>query len=140
LLKEIAKLYNSDKIIKIIDPITGQTGTTVLTIAAVGTLNISATFLVGLFPPGFLAAEAAAGGVAATYIVIMGLTYTSVCDKLSKRHFGGSESNQEVKDFIEQTFREEFNKYRKIRVTSPKSLEQIKDDFLSNRLQNINTQ
>ncbi|OLT60932.1 GTPase family protein [Moorena bouillonii] len=140
LLKEIAKLYNSDKIIKIIDPITGQTGTTVLTIAAVGTLNISASFLVGLFPPGYLAVEAAAGAVAATYVVIMGLTFTSVCDKFSKRHFGGSESNQEVKDFIEQTFREEFNKYRKIRVTSPKSLEQIKDDFLSNRLQNINTQ
>ncbi|NEP09212.1 MAG: GTP-binding protein [Symploca sp. SIO2C1] len=132
LLKAIAQLYNSDDIIEIIQPISGQTITTALTVAATGALEISASFLVGLFPPGFLATEAAAGTIAASYVVIMGLTYTSVFEKFSERRLTSSEGKQEIKQFLERTFTEELNKYLKIRVTSKEDLNQIKENFLEN--------
>ncbi|NEP29511.1 GTPase, partial [Moorena sp. SIO3I6] len=133
LLKAIAKLYNSDDIIEILEPISGPTAATALTVAATGALEISATFLVGLFPPGFLAAEAAAGALAATYVVIMGLTYTSVFEKFSKRRLSGPEGKQEIKEFLERTFRQELQRYLTIKVTSKEKIDQIRDDFLSER-------
>ncbi|NEO19706.1 MULTISPECIES: GTPase domain-containing protein [unclassified Moorena] len=133
LLKVIAKLYKSDDIIEIIDQISGQTIVTAISVPATGALEISATFLVGLFPPGFLATEAVAGALAATYVVMMGLTYTSVFEKFYKRRLNRPQSKQEIKEFLERTFREELHKYLRIRVNSKESLDHIRDDFLSDR-------
>ncbi|NEO43801.1 MAG: GTPase domain-containing protein [Moorea sp. SIO4A3] len=135
LLKAIAKLYNSDDILEIIDQISGQTIVTAISVPATAALEISATFLVGLFPPGFLVAEVAAGGVAATYVVMMGLTYTSVFEKLSKRRLNRPQSRQEIKEFLKRTFRQELQRYLTIKVNSKESLDQIRDDFLSDRAQ-----
>ena len=64
------------------------------------------------------------GGIAATYITIVGKTYTTVFEKLAEQNLNGA-TKTEIEDFIKNTFREEFNKNSKIRIGSKRDLDRL---------------
>ncbi len=105
-------------------------------LSTVGTFSISSLsnifltatldLLSSVFPP----SRTLSGGLAATFITIIGLTYISVFEKLAKAHIyvKGKEATEE---FLGRTFRQEFKKYVNVKIFSNQDLKEVERTYLS---------
>ncbi|WP_051469937.1 GTPase family protein [Fischerella sp. PCC 9605] len=96
-----------------------------------GLINFFAYSLVdglsSIFPGiSFLSAAAAA-----TYTTVSGMAYAKVCEKLAKQKIYGSQI--EIKQFLKETFREEFSKFYDINISS---IADLNTDKIRNRYLN----
>lgn len=123
LCTKIAALYGYKEWVEILDKIGSVTITSIVAVIATGILDI-AGFVSNLFTGfiGGVAANSLSGGAAASFVSILGLTYTSVFEKLSKQNLHGS-SRKEIEDFIKKVFKEELKKYSSVKIFSPKDLD-----------------
>jgi predicted GTPase len=125
LCTKIAALYGYKEWVEIIDKIGSVTIATIVATITTGVLDI-AGFISNLVT-GFLGgiiANSVSGAAAATFITVLGLTYTSVFEKLSKQDLSGS-GRQEIEEFIKTTFREELKKYSSVRIKNLQDLDKI---------------
>lgn len=125
LVTKIAALYGYQEWVEILDQTGSVTITTIVATIATSVLDIAgflSNFVTGLIG-GFLT-NAVSGAAAATFITILGLTYTSVFEKLSKQDLSGS-GRQEIEEFIKQTFREELKKFSSVKVFSSQDIERL---------------
>ncbi|MBO3458922.1 pentapeptide repeat-containing protein [Aetokthonos hydrillicola Thurmond2011] len=88
-------------------------------------LTATLDLLSAIFPP----SHVLSGGVAATFITVIGLTYASVFEKLAKSRIY-VKGKQATEEFLKTTFRQEFEKYLSIRILSKKDLKIVEDIFL----------
>jgi hypothetical protein len=77
-----------------------------------------------IIPPSIGISGILKGGIAATYISIIGATYTSVFEKLSLKNLNGA-TKTEIEEFIKSTFRDEFRKNSKIRISTKRDIHKI---------------
>ncbi|HAX77772.1 MAG TPA: GTP-binding protein [Cyanobacteria bacterium UBA11372] len=120
LCTKIAALYGYAEWVEIIDEVGGLTISSILTYIAAGVADLIATVTTAF--GGGVILGGVSGGIAATYIVTLGLTYTSVFEKLSEQDLSGS-GIEELKELIKKTFRQEFQKYASIKILSPGDLD-----------------
>ncbi len=113
LCTKIAALYGYAEWVEIIDEVGGLTISSILTYIAAGVADLIATVTTAF--GGGVILGGVSGGIAATYIVTLGLTYTSVFEKLSEQDLSGS-GIEELKELIKKTFRQEFQKYASIKI------------------------
>ncbi|MUG94095.1 GTP-binding protein [Scytonema sp. UIC 10036] len=103
---------------------------------SVGTLTISSlsgillTSTIDLLSVFFPPSNTISGAVAATYVTVIGLTYTSVFEKLAKSHIYGK-GREAVEDFLRKAFREEIKKYAGLKIFSVKALQEVGHTFIS---------
>ncbi|MBE8996487.1 GTPase [Microcystis aeruginosa] len=124
LCTKIAALYGQGDWIQILDKAGGVTVASMLTVAVTWVLDLFSTFL----PPANPVTGAISGATAATYITVVGLTYTSVFEKLTIKDLTGAEK-EDVEEFIRKTFREEFKKNLKFRILSEGDLQKIEESL-----------
>jgi predicted GTPase/uncharacterized protein (DUF697 family) len=125
LVTKIAALYGYKEWVEILDKTGSVTITTIGATIATSVLDI--TGFISNLVTGFLGgilASAASGAAAATFITILGLTYISVFEKLSKQDLSGS-GRQEIEAFIKKTFREELKKFSSVMVFSSQDIERL---------------
>jgi predicted GTPase len=122
LCTKIAALYGYAEWVEIIDEVGGLTISSILTYIAAGVADLIATVTTAF--GGGVILSGVSGGIAATYIVTLGLTYTSVFEKLSEQDLSGS-GIDELKELIKKTFRQEFQKYASIKILSPADLDDL---------------
>lgn len=121
LLAKISFLYGYSEWTDIINQVGRFTVASVLTSVTTTLLDVFSM----MFLPGTLLTGTLSGGAAATYIVIIGLTYRSVFDKLSQEELSGK-GEAEIKEFIKKTFGKEFKKYSSdINIKSKKDLDNL---------------
>ncbi|RJP48964.1 MAG: GTP-binding protein [Anaerolineaceae bacterium] len=120
LCTKIASLYGYAEWIQILEKVSSVTIGSILTLSISWVLELINT----VFPPASLVGGGLKGGIAATYITIVGLTYVSVFEKLSLTDIKGK-TKTEIEEFIHQTFREEFKKNSRIRIGSKGDIEKI---------------
>ncbi len=120
LCTKIASLYGYAEWVQILEKVSGVTIGSILTLSISWVLDLINT----VFPPASLIGGGLKGGMAATYITIVGLTYISVFDKLSEKDIKGK-TKTEIEEFIQKTFREEFKKNSRIKIGKKKDIEKI---------------
>ncbi|MFB2979151.1 GTPase family protein [Microseira sp. BLCC-F43] len=120
LCTKIAALYGYAEWVEIIDEVGGLTISSILTYIATGVADLIAGMTFG----GSVILGGVSGGIAASYIVALGLTYTSVFEKLTEQDLSGS-GMQEIEELIKKTFRKEFQKYASIKILSPGDLDNL---------------
>jgi len=125
LVTKIAALYGYKEWVEILDKTGAVTIATLGATIATGILDI-AGFISNLITGfvGGVVANTVAGGAAATFVTILGLTYTSVFEKLSEQDLSGS-GRQEIEEFIKETFKEELRKFSSIKIFRPEDIEKI---------------
>ncbi len=119
---QIASLYGYADLAKFLSSVGNLSVSSLTNIFLISTLDLLNTF----FPP----AAAISGAVAATFITVIGITYTSVFEKLAKSYIY-IEGREATEEFLKKTFRQELEKYLHIKIFSPKDIEKVKDTFLS---------
>lgn len=122
LCTKIAALYGYAEWVEILDEVGGVTITSILTYIATGLVDIVAFVTTGV--GGSVVLGSVSGAVAATYIVVLGLTYTSVFEKLTEQDLSGS-GREEIEELIRKTFKQEFEKYSSIKILSPADLDDL---------------
>jgi GTP-binding protein EngB required for normal cell division/uncharacterized protein (DUF697 family) len=120
LCTKIASLYGYGEWVEVLDKVGGLTVASIVTVGITWFLDLFNTII----PPGIIVAGGLKGGVAATYISIVGATYTSVFEKLSLKNINGA-TKTEIEEFIKVTFREEFRKNSKFSIGKPRDLNKI---------------
>ncbi|MBH8577342.1 50S ribosome-binding GTPase [Nostocaceae cyanobacterium CENA369] len=107
-----------------------EVGEFLVTIGSITAFNAFLTAaigdLIGVLLPG--AGLATAGG-SASYVVVFGLTCNAVFEKLAHNNLQGS-NKEEIKQYLRDSFRKEFEKYSLLRISSPEALEIMKKTFL----------
>jgi predicted GTPase len=108
-----------------------EVGEFLVTIGSITAFNAVLTAaigdLIGTFLPG--AGLATAGG-SASYVVVFGLTCNAVFEKLAKDNLQGK-GREEIKQYLKDSFRQEFEKYSLLSIGSLESLEILKKNFLN---------
>ncbi|MDP5339743.1 MAG: 50S ribosome-binding GTPase [Nodularia sp. (in: cyanobacteria)] len=103
-------------------------------ITRIGTFAAFNTFLTSVFgdllgiffpPAGLLTAA----GVA-SYIVVFGLTCNAVFEKMVHDNLQGK-TRAEIKQYLEESFRQEFEKYSLYNIPNPETLDIVKKNFLN---------
>jgi GTPase Era involved in 16S rRNA processing/uncharacterized protein (DUF697 family) len=123
LCTKIASLYGYGDWVEVLDKIGGLTIGSILTVSVTWILDIFNT----VFPPTNVITGGLKGGIAATYISIIGSTYNSVFQKLSLKNINGA-TKDEIEDFIKNVFREEFKKNsRIIKIKSERDLDRLEN-------------
>ena len=112
LVKARAELYNSEELSNILVTISSVTLAARLTATVAIVMDVFGT----VFPPVFLVAESVAGAAGATYLVVSGLVTVSVFEKLAENRISGLETKDEIKKFLQNIFKQEFDKYQHIKV------------------------
>jgi predicted GTPase/uncharacterized protein (DUF697 family) len=120
LCTKIASLYGYGEWVEILDKVGGLTVASIVTVGITWFLDLFNTII----PPSIIIAGGLKGGVAATYISIVGATYTSVFEKLSLKNINGA-TKAEIEEFIKVTFREEFRKNSRIKIGTKRDLNKI---------------
>ncbi len=120
LCTKIASLYGYGEWVEVLDKVGGLTVTSIVTLGVTWFLDLFNSIL----PPTTAIAGGLKGGIAATYISVIGATYTSVFEKLSLNNIHGA-TKVEIEEFIKVTFREEFRKNSKLRISSKRDLYKI---------------
>jgi GTP-binding protein EngB required for normal cell division/uncharacterized protein (DUF697 family) len=120
LCTKIASLYGYEEWVKVLENASGITIGSVLTISMGWILELLNT----VFPPASFAFGSIKGAIAATYISIIGLTYTSVFEKLSKQDLKGK-TKHEIEEYLKLSFHEEFQKNSRIRIKKEVDIEKI---------------
>ena len=123
LCTKIASLYGYGDWVEVLDKIGGLTIGSILTVGVTWLLDLFNT----VFPPTSLVTGGLKGGIAATYISIIGSTYNSVFQKLSLKNINGA-TKDEIEDFIKNVFREEFKKNsRIIKIKTERDLDKLEN-------------
>lgn len=125
LCTKIAALYGYKEWVEILDKTGSVTTMTIVATIATSVLDI-AGFISSLVT-GFLGgaiANSVSGAASATFVTVLGLTYTSVFEKMSKQDLSGS-GRQEIEEFIKKTFKEELKKYSSVRIFTPQDIEKL---------------
>jgi len=98
------------------------------TVTALNTfLNAVIGDLVALFIPG---AGILTAGLSASYIVVFGLACNAVFEKIAKHNLHGK-GREEIKKYLQDSFREEFEKNSLLRINSLEELKIVKKNFLN---------
>lgn len=71
-----------------------------------------------------------AGGTAATFVVIIGFALTATFEELAMKELDGV-SIEEIETLLQDIFKKNFNKYKKIRIKEKKDVDKLRDDFLN---------
>lgn len=121
---KIAALYGHGEWVEILDKAGGITVVSMLTLGIAWVLDLFGV----IFPPANALTGALAGAAAATYIAVVGSTYTTVFEKLTLKVLTGSDK-ADVEKFIRDTFKEEFSKNLRFRIKSRNDLEKIDELF-----------
>jgi predicted GTPase/uncharacterized protein (DUF697 family) len=122
---KLSALYGYTDLASFLGSISGLTTSALFTFLSTTTLDLISS----IFPP----TQVISGGTAATYTTILGLSYTSVFERVAKEHVYKS-GKETVREFLKKTFREEFEKHSSVKVYSISDLEKLKDLFLKGQL------
>ncbi|MEZ2321380.1 MAG: GTPase family protein [Microcoleus sp.] len=125
LCTQIAALYGYKEWVEILDQIGSVTIVTIVATITTSVLDIAgfiSNWFTGLI--GGAIANFVSGAAAATFVTVLGLTYTSVFEKLSKQDLSDS-GRQEIEEFIKKTFKEELKKYSSVRILTSQDLEKL---------------
>ena len=122
LCMKIASLYGYLDLANFLSSVGSLSVSSLTNIFLISTLDLLNTF--------FLPTAAISGTVAATFITVIGLTYTSVLEKLTQSRVY-REGREATEEFLKKTFRQELEKYLNIKIFSPKDIEKVKETFLS---------
>ncbi|MBN3905197.1 MAG: 50S ribosome-binding GTPase [Nostoc sp. NMS1] len=103
----------------------------IVNIGTVATLNTLISTALGdvfglFFPPGSVLTAAAS----ASYIVAFGRTCTAVFEKMAKDNLQGK-GKEEIKQYLQANFQQEFAKYTLFRINSPEELKIVEHNFLN---------
>lgn len=98
------------------------------TLTSVGTLL--STMVGDLISSVFPAASLAVATGSASYIVAFGLTCTAIFEKMARDNIYGK-GKDEVKKYLQDNFRKEFEKYKNLQINSPEALKNIEITFLN---------
>ena len=120
LCTKIASLYGYLEWVEILEKVSGVTFASILTLSISWVLELINTVI----PPASIVSGGMKGGIAATYITIVGLTYISVFEKLSTTDIKGK-SKADIEQLLEKTFRKELKKNSRIKIGSKTDLENI---------------
>jgi predicted GTPase len=126
LCTQIAALYGYKEWVEILDKIGAVTVMTIVATIVTSILDFTG-FISGLVT-GFIGgaiANSISGAAAATFVTVLGLTYTSVFEKLSRQDLNGV-GRQEIEVFIKKTFREELRKYSSVKIFTTQDLDNDK--------------
>lgn len=126
LCTKIASLYGYGEWVEILDKVGSLTVASIVTAGITLVLDLFNTII----PPSTIVSGGLKGGIAATYISIIGATYISVFEKLSLKNLHGV-TKAEIEEFIKVTFREEFRRNSKIRISAKRDLNKI-DKLIGN--------
>ncbi|MBO3458923.1 GTPase domain-containing protein [Aetokthonos hydrillicola Thurmond2011] len=93
-------------------------------------LVTSVTDIIGVFfPP----VNAFSGVVSASFIVVVGLTYISVFENLTKSKINDKEA---IEEFLKEEFKKQFKKHAYININSPEALEIIRKEYIEEDKEN----
>jgi len=120
LCTKIASLYGYGEWVEMLDKVGNLTVASIVTVGITWFLDLFNTII----PPSIGISGILKGGIAATYISIIGATYTSVFEKLSLKNLNGA-TKTEIEEFIKSTFRDEFRKNSKIRISTKRDIHKI---------------
>ncbi|GGA14669.1 GTPase family protein [Okeania sp. KiyG1] len=113
LLASLAKIYNLDRLLdKGVATVTLGINALVA-IAGTTILDVATTIFSAIFPPLFIPGESITGIVAASYILIIGLAYTSTLEAVSINYLNSNMNREEVTTFFKRRFAYELKRYQK---------------------------
>ncbi|MFK0733327.1 MAG: GTPase family protein [Gloeotrichia echinulata GP01] len=116
----IASVYGYKDIAEFLVSIGTVTAFNTLLTAAIGDL------LGVLFPGGGVLTA----GASASYIVVFGLACTAVFENMAKDNLQGK-GKEEIKRYLQDSFKHEFQKYSLLRINSTEQLDIVKNNFLN---------
>ena len=70
-----------------------------------------------------------AGGTAATFVVIIGLSLTDTFEELAFKQEDGW-SKEDIEGLLQDIFKKNFDKYKNLKITGKKDLDELKKQFL----------
>jgi predicted GTPase len=112
LLPSIARVYNLGRYFDKKVALGSMTFSGLIAIGGATIVDVASSFFSTLFPPLFIAGEFISGTTAATYIVTIGLAYTSTLEAISKDYLYTSTNQKEIEQFFGNRFSSEFKKYK----------------------------
>jgi uncharacterized protein (DUF697 family) len=121
LCKLIAQVYGYTEQAEFLGTVSGFTTS--------GFFSMLSTATLDLISPIFPVSAALSGGIAATYTTVLGVSYASVFEKVAQEYVSKA-GREDIKKFINKTFKEEFAKYSVLKIASFSDLEKIKKLFL----------
>lgn len=124
LCMKIAALYGHADWVRVLDKAGGITLASMFTIGLTWALDLFSFIL----PPTIPFSGTIAGAAGATYITMVGRTYSAVFEKLCCRDLTGKDKG-DVEAFIRQTFKEEFRKNTSFTIRSKNDLYKIDQYF-----------
>ncbi|MFB2916890.1 GTPase [Aerosakkonema funiforme] len=129
LLKVLMELYGYEDFI---DPLLTVSGTTLQ-----GVLTLIATFVLDsialVFPPAFFATETISGLAGSAYVIVVGLSVTTVLERLAQSRLTGNESQVQI-NILKEDIRKEIGRYSHLNITSKQDIENVGQDFIKGKI------
>ncbi|XWK89719.1 MAG: GTPase domain-containing protein [Phormidium sp.] len=129
LLKVLMELYGYEDLI---DPLMSIIGTNLQ-----GLLTLTATFVLdavaAVFPPAFLATETISGLAGSAYVIVVGLSVTTVLERLAQFRLTGNESEMQI-NILKEDIRKEIGRYSHLNITSKQDIENVGQDFIKGKI------
>ncbi len=113
LLASLAKVYNLDRLLDKGAATASIAFAGLLAIAGTTILEVATTVFSAISPGFFIAGESLAGGVAASYILAIGLAFTSTLEAISINYLNSNMNKEEITTFFKRKFSSELKKYQK---------------------------
>ncbi|NET26328.1 hypothetical protein [Okeania sp. SIO1I7] len=126
LLASLAKVYNLDRLLDKSVVAASLGFTALLAIAGTTIVDVGTSFLSTMFPPLFVPGESITGGVAASYILAVGLAYTFTLEALSIRNLNSNMNREDITIFFKGRFASELKRYQK-EVEDRSTMKEIKE-------------
>lgn len=130
LIPILFRIYNIQRISTLKSALVTFSASTILTLLGTTIMDGVSTFAVLLFPPLFIAGEAVSGGTAATYIVIIGLSYISTLESISTAYLESEINAEDIESFFKKKFTEELKKYSRIKISRKSDIDRIGKEYI----------
>lgn len=126
LLASLAKVYNLDRFLNA-GAATATIGFTgLLAVGGTTILDITTAIISAIFPPLFIPGESITGVVAASYILVLGLAYTSTLEAVSIHYLRANTNREEITKFFEGRLESEMKRYKK-ELEQKSTMKEIKE-------------
>lgn len=100
-------------------------------------MTLTATFVLdavaAVFPPAFLATETISGLAGSAYVIVVGLSVTTVLERLAQFRLTGNESEVQI-NILKEDIRKEIGRYSHLNITSKQDIENVGQDFIKGKI------
>lgn len=126
LLASIAKIYNLDRYLNKGAATAALAFTGLLAIAGTTILDVATSVFSAIFPGLFVVGETVSGVVAASYMLVIGLAFTSTLEAMSISDLNKNPNREEITTFFKRKFSSELKRYKK-EVEQKSTIKEIKE-------------